>query len=226
VTLDEIKQLIKTGQVASEAPILEEGLLNHSLGHSTPYSIQHGWNIVSSVECDEVWGSANLELYEYIDQQDFDDDELNRVLDSIQVEDHHWDWFKKSIGCTGDEYEWFYLYADNKPQAACLIYHPKVSAFGNSNIFYVKFLAVAPWNRSCLIREREYLGVGTTLLKTALSFSVNQLGLSPGFSLHSLPQASGYYEKINMINVEGRDEDGLLYFELPNNEANKLLEVV
>jgi hypothetical protein len=226
VTLDEIKKLIQTGQVTSDASILEEGLLSRSLGCSIPYSKQYGWNIVSSVACDEVWGRANIELFEYIDQQNFDDEDLDRVLNSIQIEDHHWDWFKKSIGCTGDEYEWFYLYADSKPQAACLIHHPKTSALEESDIFYVKFLAVAPWNRSCLIRERECLGVGSILLKSALNFAVNKLGLSPGFSLHSLPQASGYYEKIKMVNVEGENEGGLLYFELPNSEANKFMGVV
>ena len=181
MTLDEIKHLIKSGQIQSDTVTIEEGMLSLVSGEENHYKVFHGWNIAASLECDEKWGRSNLELFEHIQQQNFDDDKLAEILNSIQTEDHHWDWFKKSVGTTGDEYEWFYLYADNEPQAACLIYHPKDSALGNSNIFYVEFLAVAPWNRTCLIRKRKYLGVGSILLKTALNFSVNTLGVD----LHS-----------------------------------------
>ena len=225
MTLDDVKQLIKDGRIKSDTAVIDEGALTLTKGGTSPYKVYHGWDIASSLECDERWGRSNLELFEYIEQQNFDDSKLEEVLASVQTEDHHWNWFKKSVGTTGDEYEWFYLYAGSEPQAACLIYHPKDSALGNSNIFYVEFLAVAPWNRSCLVRERKYLGVGSALLKTALSFSVNKLGLSPGFSLHSLPQASGYYSKLKMVNIENRNKDTLLYFELPQLEANKLLGV-
>jgi len=223
VTLDEIKRSIKSGEIKSDTVVIEKGSLTPTSGGLIPYTVFHGWNIASSYECDESWGRSNLELFEYIEKQNFDDKQLEETLASIQTEDHHWNWFKKSVGTTGEDYKWFYLYAEGKPQAACLIYHPKDSALENSNIFYVEFLAVAPWNRSCLVRERKYLGVGSVLLKTALSFSVNNLGLSPGFSLHSLPQASNYYLKLKMVNVENRNKDALLYFELSQLEAKKLL---
>jgi hypothetical protein len=168
-------------------------------------------------------GAQNIELFEHIENQGFDENRLEEVLASIQTGDHHWNWVAKSVNTARDEYEWFYLYADGEPQAACLIYHPKDSALERSNIFYVEFLAVAPWNRSCLVRERKYLGVGSSLLRAALNFSIDKLGLSPGFSLHSLPQASGYYAKLNMVNIEDRNKGPLLYFELPQVEANKFL---
>lgn len=225
VNLDDIKDLIKNGQIETKSEIVGEGDLTHISGDVFPYKVCHGWNIASSFECDESWGRSNLELFEYIEGQDFDDNKLADVLDSIQTEDHHWNWFKKSVGTTGDEYEWFYLYAEDLPQAACLIYHPKDSALEDSNIFYVEFLAVAPWNRSCLVRDRAFLGVGSVLLRAALDFSVNKLGLSPGFSLHSLPQASEYYSKLKMVNVAEKNKDSLLYFELPGIEASKLLGV-
>ncbi len=224
MTADDIRQLIKTGKLESEAVSIEQGYLEHSSGHTSPYSIEHGWDIASSMECDSCWGKANIELFEHIEKQNLSDAELKKVLDSIQTEDAHWSWFNKSAAYAGDEYEWFYLYAENLPQAACLIYHPKDSAIDDSKIFYVEFLAVAPWNRTCLIREREYMKVGSTLLKASLRYSVEELGLSPGFSLHSLPQASGYYSKLSMVNVAKFDKGSLLYFELPGTEANKLLE--
>ena len=223
MTSDELKKLIESGEIQSDSKVIKEGTLRNSSGESSSYSIHHGWDIAASLDCDESWARSNLELFGYIEQQNFDNEYLNKVLDSIQTEDHHWNWFKKSLGTTGDDYEWFYLYADSKPQAACLIFHPKNSALCDSNIFYVEFLAVAPWNRSCLVRERDYFCVGSTMLTAALKFAVNQLNLKPGFSLHSLPQASAYYEKLKMVNVENRNKETLLYFELPEDDALRLL---
>lgn len=226
MTLEEIKDLIKSGELESNSEVIAKGELHHSSGQATEYSIYHGWDIASSLECDQLWGKSNIELFEYIEKQEYSEEELDKVLASIQTEDHHWNWFKKSIGTIAEEYEWFYLYADNKPQAACVIYHPKDSALDESKIFYVEFLAVAPWNRDCLVRKREYLNVGSIVLFAALKYSVENLGLSPGFSLHSLPQASGYYKKLKMTNVEEKNKESLLYFELPEAEAVKLLEAV
>ena len=228
MTLEELKKQIATGQLDIECSnkIIANGTLSHSSGHQGTYTIRHGWDIVAAVHCDESWVRSNIELFQHIEEQNFDDGELLKVLDSIQMEDHHWDWFAKSCIFTGDEYEWFFLFSENRPEGACVIYHPKDSALGNSHIFYVEYLAVAPWNRDCLIRQREYKGVGSILLKIALKYSVENLGLIPGFSLHSLPQAKQYYEKLKMINVRAMDKGTLLYFELPEAEADKLLEAV
>lgn len=223
MTLEELKGLIKSGGIESNTKSIENGFLRNTSRQNIEYSVRHGWDIVSAAECDELWGRSNLELFELIDQQQYDNDKLTEVLASIQTEDHHWSWLSKSMCALSDEYEWFFLYADDKPQGACLIYHPKESALGASKIFYVEFLAVAPWNRSCLIRDRLYQGVGSVLLKSALRFSRDKLGLTLGFSLHSLPQASGYYQKLNMVNVNAMDKDQLLYFELPEHEAKKLV---
>src|SRR5690606_14127690 len=97
-------------------------------GNQADYIIKHGWDIVTAVQCDEIWARSNIQLFQYIEEQNFDDAKLAEVLASIQTEDHHWDWFKKSYQFTGDEYEWFFLFCEAKPQGACLIYHPKVSA--------------------------------------------------------------------------------------------------
>lgn len=226
MTLDELKKLIASGQlnIESSNDIIATGELTHSSGNLTSYTIRHGWDIVAAVQCDETWARSNIELFQYIEAQNFDDVKLAKVLESIQTEDHHWNWFKKSYQLRGDAYEWFFLFSDDKPQGACLIYHPKDSALNDgANIFYIEFLAVAPWNRDCMVRSREYKGVGSILLKTALKYSITHLGLIPGFSLHSLPQAKEYYEKLKMVNVALKDKGALLYFELPQAEAYGLL---
>ena len=227
MTLDELKRQITTGKLKFESSnkTISSGELINSSGTKTNYTIYHGWDIVSAVQCDETWARSNIELFKYIESQNFNDEKLSEVLNSIQTEDHHWDWFKKSYHYTSEEYEWFFLFANNRPQGACLIYHPKGSALQENNIFYVEYLAVAPWNRDCLVREREFKGVGSILLKAALAYSVSTLGLVPGFSLHSLPQAKQYYEKLKMVNVKVMDKDTRLYFELPEQEALKLMGV-
>jgi hypothetical protein len=224
VTLDELRNQLTSGQlnITDSNKIIATGNLSHQTGIQTSYSIKHGWDIVTAVQCDKAWARSNIELFQYIEEQKFDDARLAEVLESIQTEDHHWDWFKKSYQLTGNEYEWFFLFSEDKPQGACVIYHPKNSAFCNANIFYVEYLAVAPWNRDCLVRQREFKGVGSILLKAALKYSVEKLGLTPGFSLHSLPQAKEYYEKLRMINVQRMNKGPLLYFELPQVEALKL----
>ncbi|MEE8044297.1 MAG: GNAT family N-acetyltransferase [Thermodesulfobacteriota bacterium] len=204
MNIAELKERVLAGEIPDigNSDEIASGELRSSSGTAVDNSITLGWNLIHSKECDDSWSQYNLKLLEHIDNQNYGEEELSKVLDSIQTEDFHWDWFAKSWAMRTAEYRWFYLYADNRPQGACVIYQPKDSALQTSNIFYVEFVAVAPWNRDCLIREREFLGVGTILLKAALEYSVNELGLTPGFSLHSLPQAQKYYEKFRMVNIE------------------------
>jgi hypothetical protein len=206
-----------------KSKIVDTGMLTDAGGKETPYEVRHGWDLASSFQCDTTWARSNTEFFEYIVQQNYDDDELKEVLASIQLGDNHWDWSAKSLHSKSDGYEWFYLYANQEPQGACLIFQPRDSALESSKIFYVKFVAVAPWNRDCSIREKLYKGVGTTLLLSALKVAVDTLGLTPGFSLHSLPQAEGYYAKLKMIRVATEDEGSLAYFELPSVEAIEMV---
>lgn len=93
------------------------------------------------------------------------------------------------------------------------------------DIFYVKFVAVAPWNRDCEIRPREFKGLGKTILRAAQRFAVKELKLRPGFCLHSLPKAEVVYTKLKMVKVDGReDAQSLAYYELPQALATQLME--
>ena len=164
-----------------------------------------------------------MELLQYVMAQDYDAAELIEVVSSISMEDDHWQWFNKAMAFHSAEYEWFHLYADGQPQAACVIFHPKESALSPGDIFYVEFVAVAPWNRKCRVRDRRFRGTGTALLSAVLRFAVQTLKLRPGFGLHSLPGAEGFYISLNMVTVEGHDKDTLRYFELPEPLATALM---
>jgi hypothetical protein len=204
---------------------IEQGELKHVSKKKVPYKIIHGWDLKSSLECDTIWKQAWLVLLKEIQKATPDETKQENILASISTEDTHWSWFDKAINYSTDEYEWFHLHADDKPQAACLIYHPEASALGPGDIFYVKFVAVAPWNRDCDLRPREFGGLGKIILRAAQRFAVKELKLRPGFCLHSLPKAEIVYTKLKMVKVEGKeDSQSLAYFELPQDLATELME--
>lgn len=206
---------------------IEQGELTHISKGKVSYKIIHGWSLESSLECDTLWKQDWLALLKQIQQAQPDETKQNEIFASISTEDIHWDWFTKAVDSSTDEYEWFHLYADGKPQAACLIYHPEASALEPGNIFYVKFVAVAPWNRTCDLRPREFRSLGEIILRAAQRFAVKELQLRPGFCLHSLPKAEGFYAKLKMVKVDGKeDAQSLAYYELPQAHAVKLMEVI
>jgi hypothetical protein len=204
---------------------IEQGELTHVSKKKIPYRIVHGWSLESSVECDTFWKQGWLALFKQIQQAEPDETKQDKILASISTEDFDWDWFRKAVAFGSDEYEWFHLYADGKPQAACLIYHPEASALEPGDIFYVKFVAVAPWNRICDLRPREFSGLGKIILRAAQRFAVKELKLRPGFCLHSLPKAEVVYKKLKMVKVDGKeDAQSLAYYELPQALATQLMK--
>ena len=206
---------------------IEQGELTHVSKKKVPYRVIHGWSLESSVECDTLWKQGWLALFEQIQQAESNATKQNEILASISTEDLAWDWFRKAVAFGSDEYEWFHLYAEGKPQAACLVYHPKASALAPGDIFYVKFVAVAPWNRDCNLRPREFCGLGRIILRAAQRFAVEELKLRPGFCLHSLPKAEVVYKKLKMVKVDGKeDAESLAYFELPQALATQLMEAI
>ncbi len=214
----------KTVSIQDPKSVIAKGHLTKHTGEEVEYSIEHGLSISSATACDQSWTHFKTEMLDYIDKQNYSEEKLSDVLSEIQSEDYHWSWVLKSHVCSTSEYEWFFLFADNQPQGACLIYHPKQSVLHLNNIFYVEFVAVAPWNRDNPFRPKTFKGVGSALIKNALTYAVNVLGLHKGFSLHSLPQACDYYLKLGMLNVKNNNKDGLEYFEMPEDTAKKILE--
>lgn len=197
----------------------------HVSNTKAPYKIVHGWDLKSSVECDQLWKEGWLTLFKQIQQSEPDETKQVEILSSISTEDFHWDWFKKAVAFSTDEYEWFHLYAEDKPQATCVIYHPEASALEPGNIFYVKFVSVAPWNRNCDFHPREFSGLGAIILRAAQRFAVMELKLRPGFCLHSLPKAESFYTKLKMKKIAGKeDSQSLSYFELSQTYATQFME--
>ena len=224
VTLDQIRNMIaEEGVSPSQGNIVASGGIPKFDGSTLTYVINHGWDIYASHQCDQLWGGFNYNLMAFIERQNYSDDELKRALSGLFLEDHHWDWLAKSCRYRTNEYNWFYLIIENRVEAVCLIYHPKESAFDSGDIFYVEYVAVAPWNRPNPMSQQEFRGLGTILVKHAVSFAVKKLGLRPGFSLHSLPRAEGFYTNLGMQNFPEHEKDKMKYFEMPEDKALEMV---
>lgn len=223
--VEELRRQIDSGELklVGSSRCIESGKLSNRENVAVKYEINHGWDILSANSCDRQWALFNVKLFEYIQRQGYSEEELAAVLSNVKFEHLHWDWFRKSVCYTIEGYEWFYMFAEGEPQGACLIYHPKDSIIDSENIFYIEFIEVAPWNRNNPMGKRRFKGIGSLMIKCVLCFAVKELKLRPGFSLHSLPQAVGYYEKIGMEKYNERDKESLVYFEMPRAKAMEIL---
>lgn len=216
MTLEEIRKRLLSGELTpTQDDILAQGFLTNSATDEVEYSVHCGWDIVKALACDKEWGRFNVKLLAHIEEKYTDEALRTEALEKSSFEDHHWDWFTKSALYKSDEHLWFFLYSEGLPQAACLIFHPKESALSAGNIFYIEYIAVAPWNRRNVMQDRTFAGVGTRILKHAVEHCRDILNLMPGFSLHALPGAMPFYEKIGMLREKRLDKGVLAYYEMP-----------
>lgn len=214
--IDRIRALLaEAGPVQSSGATVATGVLVGADKAEVAYQLKMGWDIPVASFCDEMWGVFNIQLMRFIKNQSYGQTDLNATLAQIQIDDSHWRWLNKSLRFNSDEYKWFFLFAESHPQAACLIYHPKPSAINGQGIFYVEFVAVAPWNRNNPMKERSFKGVGKLLIEKVQDYAHHQLGLRMGFSLHALPKATGFYKAMGMMHFPQFDKDGLPYYEMP-----------
>ena len=226
-TIKEIKALLAKAdpvELLRMSNSIATGELATPGGSRARYDLLLGWNIAIANICDETWGVFNIRLMRHIKAQNYSEPELSAVLGRIQLDDHHWRWLDKALVHHGDQYKWFFLMAEGYPQAACLVFHPKPSAIDGAGIFYIEYIAAAPWNRENPLAERSFQGVGKVMVSQVCAYARTNLGLRPGFSLHSLPRAAGFYGYIGMQRFPSYDKDVLQYFEMPPN--GKLLREV
>jgi len=223
-TIEDIRNLLTANKFQPDmCDKVAEGVLASTDGESIVYSFHSGWDIIKAHLCDRRWGAFNMELLSFVHENYKDDIERRTIIDGLQLEDHHWDWLKKSAVLKSDEYKWFFIFAEGLPQAACVIFHPKKSALEEGNIFYIEYVAVAPWNRPNPLKAPFLKGTGTKIIQHACDYAKENLGLRPGFCLHALPKATGFYEKIGMLAHPQLDKDRLPYYEMPLQAASNFL---
>ncbi|MGI2151874.1 hypothetical protein ACROAK_03130 [Shewanella oncorhynchi] len=222
----DIEQLINQGLIVpDEGSVVYNGTLSTTNNVDLKFKVTNGWDILAAHKCDLEWKAYRYKLAEHL-QENYDGETLKEVLGTIQVEDAHWKWLDKSFFYNSDEYQWYFLKTSSDVEAVCLTYHPKASELYSGNIFYIEFIAVAPWNRDDPMEQKRFKSLGSLLMRIVINYSVTKLGLTYGFSLHSLPQANGFYKRIGMTHCKNADKDSLEYFEMDVDSSMKFVGVL
>lgn len=186
--------------------------------------ISNGYNFAKSLSCDQNWKNYFQDIYAYL--MKLDEKKAQDVLARINVQDWHWEWSNKTAYTKLDShYEWFYLEIESSVEAVCLIFFPKESILKPAdNIFYIEFVAVAPWNRYTPLEEKRYVGLGSLLLTQAIKFLSQKYQHTGRFCLHSLSQAESFYSsKLKMQHLAVGDKPNLKYFEMPEDAISLFL---
>ena len=204
-TINDIRNILQNKINNNDIPnIIETGQIIDNLGKEFEYEIVEGWDVIHAKLCDDNWGTFNLKILDKIVTDCKNEAEQQELLNKSQLEDMHWSWLNKHRAYYDDQYNWCFLLVDGIPQGACLIYHPKMSVDNQNKIFYVEYVASAPWNRPNILAQPRFRGIGTKLLKAILKYSLNIHQLKTGFSLLALPKAEGYYQKIGMNHFQSQ----------------------
>lgn len=179
-----------------------------------------GCNFLKCIQMQQSWTKSFIDILQSI-QSGSPSTSLEDIYKK-GLQDSHWEWPTKAMHLNSDEYIWFSVEVDSEIEAAIIVYHPTNSRIDSRQLFYVDYLAVAPWNRSSLVATPRFRGLGTKLLKLIGNYIRDTYNYPEGFSLHSLPQATSFYEHIGMVNL-GVDaaKSGLLYLEMERQRAQE-----
>lgn len=215
-TFQDIRQFID-GQDLKVDPSTwaERGRLVASDATEVDYGVIVDRDLKLARMCEVHWGNYNQALLYFIRQAIENGADKDELLNRTQFGDAHWEWLRKALVLQDERYRWFFVVAEDRPQAACVIFQPKPSVINpESNIFYVDYLAVAPWNRNNPMEPRRFSGLGSLVIAAACRYAIQVLKLRPGFSLHSLPGAVDFYKKLGMQNFPAHNKSGLEFFEV------------
>ena len=182
------------------------------------------------------------QVFKGLDQKNFDDFEqlwkplLNRSRASYSswsaaaqahAQDSHWDWIRVTKeALTSLQYEAFAVECKGATQGLMLVNltrFAKLDIQKGLELVYVERIATAPWNRSALVPNPQFKGVGRILLATAISLSV-QVEFQGRLGLHSLKQSETWYRDVCGMSDLGVDpEKNLRYFEMTVAQASPFL---
>lgn len=188
-------------------------------GNTVKLALCEGVNLMKCLQMQSKWTASFAAQLEQLQNQN-PEVELIDLLKKGDFQDAHWKWAEKCLALSTEDYIWFSLESSNDVETAIVIKHPHDSRFNSDAIYYIDYLAIAPWNRQNSISNRKFKGLGPMLMKEAGKYLNVQLKYREGFSLHSLPQASAFYTKIGMIDF-GPDvtKQNLNYFEMKQIDA-------
>ena len=184
--------------------------------------------------------SEPAELWDAITEQQLADWEgawVPELLKAVQrlsragVERKHlpqsrrWNWRKKVVALQGMlAYPGFSIVCDGLTQGMMIVDTVKkrcrLDSQKGQHLVYVKFVETAPWNRGELFDPPRYRGIGSILIRAAVTLSEDS-EFHGRIGLHSLPQANGFYANTCGMTDLGADPNyqGLRYFEMTPEQA-------
>ncbi len=142
------------------------------------------------------------------------------------VQDAHWQWAQK-VKERSESLSWasFAVEAEGVTQGlmfARLDGFAREPSQRNKPLVDIDLLATAPWNRSRLVEEPQFKGIGQLLLGTAISLSVAE-EFAGRIGLHALPQAASWYRDVCGMTDLGVDHTGMHYFEMTEQQARAFI---
>ena len=196
--------------------------IRNTIGQICDAHIFHGRSLEYVSEITNSWKHY---MYDTIDRIEFTNEtELIEEISSLPFHDFHWEWGKKYNYYNSKEYDWFYFVINNKVEAISFCSSPKRSVIDSENIFYIEYIAVAPWNRNHKLIDRHFKGLGYILIKEISKYFHTCKNYRFGFSLSAVPQAINFYQQIGMIYFGQYNHDGLYFYEMNFENAKKLIE--
>ena len=152
------------------------------------------------------------------------------VEDSQWPESSHWDWRTKVEAIRGMlASSSFSIVCNGLTQGMMIVdtvsKRSRIDNQRNQHLVYVEYVENAPWNRGELFDQPRYRGVGSILIRAAISLS-KELEFHGRIGLHSLPQANEFYANSCGMSNLGADPDyeGLCYFEMTTEHAQAFID--
>lgn len=204
--------------------IITTGKIIDSSGTEHEYKIIHGKDIKYNILLNNTWKNFELTVLQHFYKNGMNETEVIQLLGDLQFHDLHWNWMSKYTHYSDDlVYDWFFMIVEDTIQAVSLTMHPKESVFEKDSIFYIEYIAVAPWNRTSEKYKKNYSGLGTLIIKAICKYFSEKLQYRPGFSLSAVPEAIPFYQKIGMTPVPAYDNEGLSFYEFEQEKAVQFL---
>lgn len=200
--------------------VITTGNIIDSSGIEHEYKIIHGKDINYNLLLNKSWKTYELDLVQRLLKPSMGNDEIFKLICDLQFHDIKWNWLWKFGHYSNDFiYDWFFILIEDTIQAVSLTMHPKESVFEKDNIFYIEYIAVAPWNRTSTKYQKRYSGLGSIIIKTISKYFSEKFNYRPGFSLSAVPEAIPFYQKIGMTPVPAYDNEGLSFYEFEREKA-------
>lgn len=213
-------------------PLGEIELPNRETGSTEVGEICRGLSAQDLDDFDSEWWPVlkerRSELIDQLSKGSITQDEFHATFVRLSLQDHHWDWANKfaHYGANPNA-EFFAVHVEGRTQGLMMTADGKTSLRpedAGKGLTYIEYLAVAPWNRKGFFATQKLGHVGSVLMATAISESIDR-NYGGCIGLHSLPQADDFYRKCGMVDL-GPDsaKDDLLYFEMSAAKATEFLE--